>query len=89
MISNSPKFNESKSHNLIAQIMYNFSQFHYSFLFLIQQPLYKKLSITESAFTPYFVMGSKNEMQFRAKNSVCDSWINHIVESQSDCRVHH
>lgn len=41
--------------------------------------------MTESAFTPYFVMESKNEIQFRAKNSVCDSWINHIVESQSDC----
>lgn len=82
MISNQPKFNEQKlpksGRILISSIL---------FIFLIQQLVYKKLSRTESAFTPYFVTESKNEMQFRAKNSVCDSWINHIVESQSDCRV--
>ena len=74
MISNWPKFNESKSHNLIAQIMQDFSPFQYSF-FLSNSQLEKtekKLRRTASAFTPSFVMESKteNKMQFRAKNSV-------------------
>lgn len=33
MISNWPTFNEPKSHNLIAQILKDFSQFHYFFWF--------------------------------------------------------